>query len=105
MTKEDAIAFINKIAADVLGGNGSGRHKNRLLLYYPPKDAKGRKYAFGYTPWKALDPQTGKTGYFALKYQILKDGTMKLVKSMRFGRRKIAKKHALQWRNRRYGGK
>lgn len=96
MTKEDAIAMLNRIAAGY--GLGGGRHKRSSILYSPPKDWKGIRYFFGYTPWKTKDPETGKEGFFALKYRHMKKGNwMQLVKKVRFGKRKIARKRANIW--------
>jgi len=55
---------------------------------------------FGYTPWKTRDG--GKVGYFALKYREFKNGKIKLVKSVRFGKRKTAKARATKWYNEYY---
>jgi len=102
---DKALDLINKMAAD-LGIFGSGRNKSSLLYYEPPKDWPGTIYIFGYTPWKATDPETGKEGFFALKYRRLKSGKLKgaekLVKSVRFGRRKIASAQALKWHQKYY---
>ena len=80
------------------------RHATSHFYYDPPKDWAGTLYRFAYTPWQTLDPETGKTGYWTLKYKYLKTTRQwKLVKKIRFGRRKIAKKRALEWYEKHYG--
>jgi len=80
------------------------RKRTHHFYYSPPKDWAGTLYRFAYTPWKIKDPETGKIGYWTLKYKYLK-GTKqwKLVKKIRFGKRKIAKKRALAWYAKHYG--
>lgn len=100
---QEAIDLLNEIARDL--GVSGGRRKHSMNLWTPPHDWKGReKYCFGYTPWKTRDAETGKTGFFALKYRVFKNGRMQLVKSVRFGRRKKAKQRALEWYNKYYHG-
>lgn len=99
--QQKAIDLLNKLAADL--GLFGGRRKHKMNLWSPPHGWKGKvAYYFGYTPWKTEDPETGKVGFFALKYRRLKNGTFKLVKSVRFGRRKIAKARAIKWYNQYY---
>ena len=95
---QEAIDAINQIAAD-LGLFGTRR--NSFIHWRIPKDWNGTKYAFGYTPWRTEDE--GQVGFFALKYRVLKNGRMKLVKSVRFGRRKVAKARSLSWHRSYYG--
>lgn len=92
-------AFLNQLAARM----GLLGRKNALIYWDPPSGWKGTPYAFGYTPWKQRNPETDKVGYFACKYRILKDGSLKLVKAVRFGRRKIAKARAEKWYEDYYG--
>ena len=99
-----ALSLINQLAADL--GIFSGRQKSEFLYYDPPKDWSGTVYYFAYTPWKTVDPETGKTGFFALKYRFLKTTeNWKLVKKTRFGRRKIASARALKWHGDYYRGR
>ena len=77
-----------------------GRNKSSFLYYDPPKDWTGTTYIFAYTPWKTI--HKGIEGFWTLKYRILKDGRWKLVKKVRFGKRKIANKRALKWWNNYY---
>jgi len=82
------------------------KHKTEHFYYNPPKDWDGTIYRFAYTPWKTMDPETRKIGYWALKYKYLKRTKQwKLVKKIRFGKRKIAKKRALEWYIKHYGKK
>jgi len=91
--------FLNQLAARM----GLLGRKSTLIYWDPPSGWKGTPYAYGYTPWKQRNPNTGKVGYFACKYRILKDGSLKLVKAMRFARRKVAKARAEQWYESYYG--
>lgn len=102
MSHQTAIDMLNQIFADLAGP--SGRNKSSFLYYEPPKDWDRTVYYFCYTPWRTTDSATGKEGFFALKYRLLKSGAWKLVKSVRFGRRKIATKRALQWHAKYYRG-
>ena len=99
---DKALGIINRMAADL--GIFSGRRKNDYLYYEPTKDWNGTIYYFAYTPWRTTDPETGKEGFWALKYRFLKSsGNWKLVKKTRFGRRKIATARARKWYNDYYG--
>lgn len=100
MSSEEAIDLINRIAADL--GLFGGR-RSSLIWWRFPKDWKGTRYAFGYTPWRTRDDKTGKEGFFALKYRVRKDGSMRLVKAVRFGRRKVARERSLKWHRQYYG--
>jgi len=100
---DKALAIINDIARQY-GITGSKRNKNDFLYYEPPEGWEGTLYYFAYTPWKTLDPETGKKGFYTLKYRYLKTtGEWKLVKKCRWGRRKIANKRALTWYENHYG--
>ena len=106
---DEAFERINQMArelglANIFGGSGSSRNRSDFLYWEPPKDWAKTIYIFAYTPWRTKDPDTGKTGFFALKYRKLKNGSLKLVKSVRFGRRKIATKRAHQWHAKYYRG-
>ncbi len=104
---QKAIDLINQLAAEVginFGAFGSNRNRSSFLYWEPPKDWDKTVYYFGYTPWRTTDPETGKTGFFALKYRRLKSGALKLVKSVRFGRRKIADARAHKWHEKYYRG-
>ena len=106
---DKAYALINQLARDMgvtinFGGGVSSRNKASYLYWDPPKEWTKTKYLFAYTPWKTKDPETGKVGFFALKYRLLKNGSMKLVKSVRFARRKIANRRAYQWYEKYYRG-
>ena len=80
------------------------RHATSHFYYSPPKDWAGTLYRFAYTPWKTLDPDTDKIGFWTLKYKYLKTKKRwKLVKKVRFGRRKIAMKRAKEWYEKHYG--
>lgn len=98
-TKRDAIDFINRMAAE----HGIfGRSRGHSWLYWsPPRKWAGIKYYFGWTPHRTK--HEGKVGFFAVKYRLLKNGNMKLKKSVRFGKRKVAKARSLQWHNNYYG--
>jgi len=82
------------------------RRKTRHFYYSPPEDWPGTLYRFAYTPWRTRDPETRKTGFWTLKYRYLKKAKRwKIVKKIRFGRRKIAHKRALEWYEKHYGQK
>jgi len=82
------------------------RRKTGHFYFPPPKDWDRTIYRFGYTPWTTVDPETRKTGYWTLKYRYLKKKKKwKLVKKIRFGRRKIAHKRAREWYEKYYGQK
>ena len=95
MSQQKAIDLINRMAADL--GLFPARTRTSLIWWRVPKGWDGTRYAFGYTPWKTRDDETGERGFFAVKYRILKNGSMKLVKKVRFGRRKIAKARSVLW--------
>ncbi len=88
----NAINFINKIWNDI----GKNRSKRTYTYWQIPKSWKGARYQFGYTPWKTR--YNGKQGFFAVKYRETKK-RIKLVKAVRFGKRKIARERSLQWFN------
>jgi hypothetical protein len=69
----DVVDFLNKIAADM---GLTGRSKHSYNLWRAPKNWKGTIYVFGYTPWRTRDPETGKEGFFAVKFRLLKNGTI-----------------------------
>lgn len=98
MGHQEALDFINKMAAEL--GLFPTRRRSSLIWWRVPKDWQGTKYAFGYTPWKTQDGD--EVGFFAVKYRILKNGDMKLVKSVRFGRRKVARERSLLWHHKHY---
>jgi hypothetical protein len=79
------------------------RRKNKINWWSPPKGWTRTVYIFAWTPWKTRDPETKTTGFYTLKYRVYKDGRWKLVKKLRFARRKIAKKRASQWYDKYYG--
>ena len=99
MSLDRALRILNLYAHDVLGPQ---RTRNSFIYFDPPKTWAGTVYLFGYTPWKTKDPHTGKTGFWALKYRQLKSGKCKLVKKVRFGRRKIATARAEKWHDAHY---
>ncbi len=100
---DKALDLINQMASDL--GIISNRQKSEFLYYEPPKNWKGTIYYFAYTPWKTVDPETGREGFWALKYRFLKTtGNWKLVKKTRFGRRKIASARAQKWHDAHYRG-
>ncbi len=104
---QKALDLINQMAADMginFGPFGRTRNRSSFLYYKPPKDWAKTIYYFGYTPWRTTDPDTGKLGFFTLKYRVLKNGSMKLVRSARFGRRKIADARAHKWHKKYYSG-
>lgn len=98
---QSVIDILNKMFAD-LTKDSRGRQKSSLIYWNAPKGWKGTVYIFAYTPWKTVDPETNKRGYFALKYRVLKNGNSKLVKSVRFGKRKVARARAEKWYNEYY---
>lgn len=100
VTAEDILSHIFSITRP----RKPSRRRTSHFYYSPPDDWKGTLYRFAYTPWKTRDPETKKIGFWTLKYKYLK-GTKqwKLVKAVRFGRRKISKKRALEWYEKYYG--
>jgi len=104
LTAED---ILNHIFAVTRPRRRTGRrHATSHFYYSPPEDWEGTRYRFAYTPWKTLDPETRKMGYWTLKYKYLKTTKQwKLVKKIRFGRRKIARKRCLEWYEKHYGQK
>ena len=102
MSEQALMDRLNKIVNELLGGVERGRHRNRLVYWNPPKGWQGTVYLFGYTPWETFDREHNKKGYFALKYRRLRGGRLKLVKSVRFGKRKTAKKRSLEWHKKHY---
>ena len=99
MGQQSAIDILNKMARDY--GLVPTRQKRSFSWWRIPKDWKGTKYAFGYTPWYTT--HADKKGFFACKYRVLKNGNKKLVKAVRFGKRKVAKKRSLLWYQKYYG--
>lgn len=98
---DKALDLINKMASDL--GIFPSKQKSDFLYWEHPKDWDKTIYRFGYTPWRTTDPDTGKTGFWALKYRYLKTKKQwKLVKKVRFGRRKIATQRAYQWHQKYY---
>jgi len=93
MTKQDALALINKMYADLVGHRG--RTKHTYTWWRNPRNWKGTVYNFGYTPWKTSFE--GKKGYWALKYRQFKNGNAKLVKAIRFGKRRVARDRSWLW--------
>lgn len=94
---QQAINHLNQIWNEVCGET---RHRNSYLHWRIPRNWKGTRYQFGYTPWKTK--YNGKQGFFAVKYRETKN-KIKLVKAVRFGKRKVAKQRSLQWFNAYYG--
>lgn len=98
-----ALDVINQLASDL--GIFSGKRRSDWLYYEPPKDWDKTIYYFAYTPWRTVDPETGIEGFWALKYRLLKSTKkLKLVKRVRFARRKIASARALKWHSDYYRG-
>ncbi len=95
----EAISLLNRIAREV---GIRERTKHRVNLWRIPKDWKNIQYYFGYTPWRTVG-KDGKEGFFALKYRIYKNGKAKLVKAVRFAKRKKAKARSLKWYRDYYG--
>lgn len=100
MSDQNTIDILNKICRDY--GLFPKRRKSPFIYWRIPKSWKGTRYAFAYTPHRTRD-HTGKEGFFALKYRILKNGQFKLIKKVRFGRRKIASQRSLKWYKEYYG--
>jgi hypothetical protein len=100
MSGPTALDRLNEICRRLGIGPSTTRHD--YLYWQEPEDWAGTKYRFAYTPWKTYDPETGKRGFFALKYRITKK-RLKLVKKVRFGRRKIAKQRSREWYEKHYG--
>lgn len=87
--EDRALNIINRIAQDY--GLWPTRRKTGFFYYDPPYGA----ITFGYTPHKT--EHEGKIGFYALRIRIYKDGRMSFSKAVRFAKRKIARKRALQW--------
>lgn len=100
MSHQKPIDILNQIAADL--GLFPERTKHKMNLWRIPKGWMGTRYYFGYTPWRTT-AETGEVGFFALKYRIRKNGSMKLVKKVRFGRRRVARQRSLLWYRKYYG--
>jgi len=96
----NAMLNLDQVELSKSGFTGRKRMRNSLRYWNPTKGWKGTVYIFGYTPWRT--EKDGKSGFFAVKYRVLKGGVWKLVKSVRFGRRKVAKARALKWHNKYY---
>lgn len=94
---QKAIDELNRLWAEMVG---EGRTRNYALFWSIPKKWKGRKYKIGYSPWK-IKGEGGKIGFYALKYKHSKSG-WKLVKAVRFGKRKTAMQRSIEWWNRVY---
>jgi hypothetical protein len=87
----EAISLMNKLYNDLVG---STRSRRSYTYWRIPRNWKGTRYQFGYTPWKTQ--YDGKKGFFAVKYRETKD-RIKLVKTVRFGKRKTAREQSSQW--------
>jgi len=98
MGTKEALAEINRLAADM--GVGVSRQRHKILLYQIPANWIGIKYQFGYTPWKTTIK--GKSGFFFLKYHLKPNGSLALVKSVRWRQRKIASKKAWEAHQKHY---
>lgn len=96
--KQDVLNRLNEMFGRMIGH--TGRTKNTYIFWRIPQDWVGTRYAFGYTPWRT--DYEGKTGFFAFKYRVLKNGTRKLVRAVRFGRRKIARGRSWKWHQKHY---
>jgi len=108
--RRNPVDIINRILAD--HGIFAPRRKHSYLIWREqgrdPKDQKATdqkraRYLFAYTPHKTRDDDTGKIGFLALKIRVLKSGKRKIVKKVRFGRRKIARARSLKWYDEYYG--
>lgn len=99
--QQKAIGLLNQLAAEM--GLSSGRAKHTYNFWSIPRGWKGTRYLFGYTPWRTQDPETGKKGFFAVKFRMRKDGRGRCIKMRRFGRRKVAKEYSLKWYREYYG--
>jgi hypothetical protein len=80
--------------AEELGITGWGRRKKSLIHWRIPDGWIGKKPIFGYTPWRTMDGDA--KGFFALHYTPTKDG-WKLIKKVRFAKRKVAKERSWKW--------
>ena len=101
MSEIDWVDEINQILSKALSlPRYTGRNKNSFLYYTPPKEWTKTVYIFAYTPWRTT--HNGIDGFWTLKYRVYKDGRWKLVKKVRFGRRKIADRRAKQWYDKYY---
>lgn len=96
--EQKVIDDINKVLAKM--GMIQPRTETEYYYWTAPKGVKS-SIAFGYTPHKR--EHHGKIGFFAVKLRKLKNGDMKLLKAVRFGKRKIAKRRALQWYHKQFG--
>lgn len=101
--QQKAMDLLNQLAAD-LGLFPRGRARHTYNFWRIPRNWKGTRYLFGYTPWRTQDPETGKTGFFAVKFRLRKDGGGRCVKMRRFGRRKVAREYSLKWHRQYYEG-
>ena len=103
---DTAVDMLNRIFDEVYRRHAPTRQKTSYFYYDAPEDWEGTIYRFAYTPWRTTDPETGKKGFWSLKYKYLKTKKQwKLVKKTRFGRRKIARKRCLEWFAKYYGRK
>lgn len=89
---------INRIMADLMRGSRK-RRKHSYIYWNPPKQWNKTIYLFGYTPHRTVVPTSNGNveGFFAVKFRKLKNGELKLVKYVRFGRRKIASNRSMAW--------
>lgn len=84
---------LEEVAADIFP-------RTRMLrwrYWRIPKHWSKTRYMFG---WTTQRDHKGK--FYALKYRMLKDDTLKLKKHIAFGRRKIAKARSKKWRDKYY---
>lgn len=90
MTQQDAMDYLNKLFAQLVGRTARFRYWRE----------KGDGFAFAYTT-EPTSYKGGKKGFYAIKYRVTKDGCWKVKKATRFGRRKIAKARASKWHDER----
>jgi len=94
----DAVAALNTWARAMMTGGKrpqAPKQKSRYIYWFTPKGWTGTVYRFGYTPWKQTIHDV--KAYWALKYRIYKDGSRKLVKAVKFAKRRVAKARAYKW--------
>lgn len=87
---QKAMDRLNQLYRQIVGSS----HRNPYVYWRIPRKWKGTRYRFGYTPWRI--ECRGRVGFFAVKYRETKD-KIKLVKAIRFGKRKKARERSLEW--------
>ena len=97
---QKTIDLLNRICRDI-GLFPPQKRRTAYFYWRVPKDWKGTKFLFGYTPHKVR--HEGKLGFFTLKLRVLKNGQIKISKAVRFAKRKIATQRSIEWFKKHYG--